>query len=479
MEEVQRLRGELAEERRKGTLREEDDEVVGKYWHPVANWDYYEAVNSSPSSASDHSHSDQEDEEEEGEEEEEEEEQEEISEQEDRECHDFDDDDVDNDDADSRADDEGDSESDLSQSDNQSTISSPLQHSPSLSRTPHTPTSADSQCDSLSTQLAATSLHSVKKLTALSAEEDEGEDGEDDEDDDSHQSSTNSSLASSPQFSDVFPFERNLYLLSRHYHFHHRLYSCPDAVTFKATHIASSQLCVIKISEGFSATRSHPKEIRVLTRAQGHPNVMKLRGWYGLEMTGCYAFVSDWVENVGVNRVWGEEVGRRKYMRDLLEGLYHLHSRGVLYRDVKPSNVLWNERECKATIIDYDVATYYDPHRLHRSVVGTNGYMAPEMTRKGGGEDEEGDGYTQQVDVYSAGIVLGQLLFQIHEDEVADMSRPETKGPAMVNRVLKWAGEHGGRIGAEYHLLLRMLTEDPQLRITVKDALQHPYFTQK
>ena len=500
--ELARLRGELADERRKGGV-EETDEVVGQYWHPVAAFDFYAAVNSAASSASASESEGEVDDEDEGEEEEEEEgnsvQADELSagvshaengEEED-----------DEEDGDDEADEEGGS---------------------SVSTTPdrwsrHSTSTVD---DDLAQHMAITTLSpalprpvisnaAIRHVSALiedvhpthpeSAESDHVDDEGDDVDDSSHRSasassaastaSSHCSLSSSPNFSDVFPYERNLYLLSRHYHFQHRLYSCPDAVTFKALHIRTGAAVVIKVSEGFSPSRSHPKEVRLLTRAQGHPNVMTLRGWYGLQPTRCYAFVTDFVPNVGIDAVWEHPHTRRTYLHDLLRGLAHLHARGILYRDVKPSNVLWEEREGKAVIIDFDVATYFDKRRLHRSVVGTTGFMAPEMLKldevgeevgggRGGGGGG-GEGYGQEVDVYSAGVVLGQMLFRIHEDEVADPSRPETKGPAMVDRVLRWAHQHGGRIGAEYHLLLRMLTSDPLLRITVKDALQHPYFTQQ
>ena len=40
---------------------------------------------------------------------------------------------------------------------------------------------------------------------------------------------------------------------------------------------------------------------------------------------------------------------------------------------------MWDEETRRATLIDFDVATFYDPVDLHRRCVGTDGYMAPEV----------------------------------------------------------------------------------------------------
>ena len=67
------------------------------------------------------------------------------------------------------------------------------------------------------------------------------------------------------------------------------------------------------------------------------------------------------------------------YMRDVLTALVHMHERGVLYRDLKPSNVMWNDTEGKAIVIDFDVATFWNPTQRHHRCLGTDGYIAPEI----------------------------------------------------------------------------------------------------
>ena len=496
--ELRSARAELFDAKRRSVwVTEEDEAAVQHFWHEVDEWDFYEAVNSDRSSAS------------EAEEEEEAEEDEENGK---TEAEDAADENSEEDDDEEVEEDESHvTESDLDADSVSDDTTQPALSLPAILNSHEAHTSASS-IDGVTQQLATLSYETntppslVKARLSLSsarsaqsnakAAEADGDNGDDDGDDKrgedeaddweaaSHTSSSSSSSSSTssvvslstPGFTDSFPFERNLYLLSRHYRIHTRLYSCPDAITYRAYSPQHCTAVVLKLSEGYSSRRPHPKEVRVLTSAQGHANIMRLRGWWGLRDTACYCFVTDWVDNCGVDRLWHVERDRREYMHGLLRGLAHLHSRNILYRDVKPSNVLWNAEARHVTIIDFDVATYYNATAGHHSIVGTSGYMAPEMLAI----ERDGHGtYGQQVDVYSAGVVLGQLVYRIYEDEVADESRPETKGPAMVARVLRYAEENGGRIGAEHHLLLRMLTDEPAVRITVQEALQHPYFTQR
>ena len=489
------MRVELLDARRRSVwMTVEDEEAIEQCWHEVDEWDFYDAVNSDRSSGSEADEDEQADDEENAKDEEEE-----AADDEDE------DEEEDGDDMDDGTDGgeshvtESDVDVDSVGDDDSQPLSLPvIQSSPHQRPMTSDIESVTQQLSTLSCQpdkpaalhderLSLSSIHNTSQCSDDEARQhDEGEDEEDedeaeadDEDVDGHSSAASiSSVVSynTPGFTDSFPYERNLYLLSRHYRIHTRLYSCPDAITYKAFSPQHNAAVVLKLSEGYSSRRPHPKEVRVLTSAQGHPNIMRLRGWWGVRETGCYCFVTDWVDNCGVDRLWDVESDRREYMRGLLQGLAHLHSRNILYRDVKPSNVLWNAETRHVTIIDFDVATFYNATAGHCSIVGTSGYMAPEMLAI----ERDGHGtYGQQVDVYSAGVVLGQLIYHIYEDEVADESRSETKGPAMVDRVLRYAKENGGRIRAEHHLLLRMLTDDPAVRITVHEALQHPYFAQR
>ncbi len=71
-------------------------------------------------------------------------------------------------------------------------------------------------------------------------------------------------------------------------------------------------------------------------------------------------------------------------MWDLLQGLDHIHSKGVIHRDIKPSNIMLT-KEGTLKIIDFDLAEFLAPAELNYSLsykVATTGYKAPESMLK-------------------------------------------------------------------------------------------------
>ncbi|MBL8900234.1 MAG: serine/threonine protein kinase [Planctomycetes bacterium] len=85
------------------------------------------------------------------------------------------------------------------------------------------------------------------------------------------------------------------------------------------------------------------------------------------------------------------------------EALQHAHERGVLHRDVKPSNVMLT-RDGRALLLDFGLATRDDAQKLTRSgaAVGSLPYMAPEQHRA--------EALDARTDVYALGLVLYELL---------------------------------------------------------------------
>ncbi len=91
-------------------------------------------------------------------------------------------------------------------------------------------------------------------------------------------------------------------------------------------------------------------------------------------------------------------------MRDLLSALQYAHERKIIHRDIKPANLLI-EPSGRVKLTDFGVARIQDSGEATRtqgSMVGTLKYMSPEQA--------QGQPVDASSDIFSAGIVLYQLL---------------------------------------------------------------------
>ena len=182
----------------------------------------------------------------------------------------------------------------------------------------------------------------------------------------------------------------------------------------------------------------------------------------------------------------------------ILRALKYIHSAGVLHRDLKPSNVLINANSdvkiCDfglARIVDADESTPY-----YTSYVATRWYRAPEIILEKGR-------YSKAIDVWSAGCILAEILgrtplfpgrdsvqqLSLITDVVGNFSSEQirkTKNPKARAFMRAMPRKRGRSLydmfpsanESAVDLMARMLHPDPDHRITVEDALAHPYLSQ-
>ncbi|XP_027037004.1 G protein-coupled receptor kinase 3-like isoform X2 [Pocillopora verrucosa] len=91
----------------------------------------------------------------------------------------------------------------------------------------------------------------------------------------------------------------------------------------------------------------------------------------------------------------------RFYASEIILGLEHMHDRKICYRDLKPANILLDEHG-HVRISDLGLACDFSKKKPHASV-GTHGYMAPEVLKKG-------EAYDSCADWFSLGCMLFKLL---------------------------------------------------------------------
>ena len=91
-------------------------------------------------------------------------------------------------------------------------------------------------------------------------------------------------------------------------------------------------------------------------------------------------------------------------MRDVLDAVAVAHAANVVHRDLKPSNVLV-DGSGRARVLDFGIAARIPDHNSTEPVVpggGTVGYLSPEAA--------DGAAPSASMDIFSAGVVLAELL---------------------------------------------------------------------
>ncbi len=86
---------------------------------------------------------------------------------------------------------------------------------------------------------------------------------------------------------------------------------------------------------------------------------------------------------------------------DACNGLDYAHKRGVIHKDIKPSNIIIDESEGRAKITDFGIAQITDK-TAEIGIFGTPSYMSPEQA-----EDKV---VGSETDIFSLGCVLYELL---------------------------------------------------------------------
>jgi serine/threonine protein kinase len=89
----------------------------------------------------------------------------------------------------------------------------------------------------------------------------------------------------------------------------------------------------------------------------------------------------------------------------LISALQYTHAQGFAHRDIKLENILIDSKG-EILLTDWSLCTKWKPGQMHKEYVGSSAYMSPEVMD---GKPYEGP----ELDIWSAGIVLYALLFNV------------------------------------------------------------------
>ncbi|KAL9416126.1 hypothetical protein AB3S75_039341 [Citrus x aurantiifolia] len=180
------------------------------------------------------------------------------------------------------------------------------------------------------------------------------------------------------------------------------------------------------------------------------------------------------------------------FLYQLLRGLKYIHSANVIHRDLKPSNLLLNAN-CDLKICDFGLARPTSENEFMTEYVVTRWYRAPELLLNS-------SDYTAAIDVWSVGCIFMELMNRrplfpgkdhVHQMRllIELLGTPTDADLGFVRnedakRYIRQLPQHPRQSLAQVFphvhplaidLVDRMLTFDPMKRITVDEALAHPY----
>nr|4QNY_A Chain A, Mitogen activated protein kinase, putative [Leishmania donovani BPK282A1]4QNY_B Chain B, Mitogen activated protein kinase, putative [Leishmania donovani BPK282A1] len=184
------------------------------------------------------------------------------------------------------------------------------------------------------------------------------------------------------------------------------------------------------------------------------------------------------------------------FIYQALRALHIIHSAGVIHRDITPANILVNTN-CDLKICDFGLAKEEnDQGEYMTDYVTMRWYRAPELVM----EDKD---YSAQIDVWGIGCILGELLgsrplFQGKDrvnqlDKIVDVIGTPSEedinsvGSSAAQKYLKkkshrpqadWRQRYPTASPEALDLLRHMLVFNPKRRITVLQAMRHPFLEQ-
>jgi casein kinase II subunit alpha len=124
-----------------------------------------------------------------------------------------------------------------------------------------------------------------------------------------------------------------------------------------------------------------------------------------LEHAGVH---SQWLchsTNKGGDEQYLTEEEIQYFLYHLLVALDHLHSAGIMHRDVKPRNVLIDKTDMSLMLIDLGLADFFLPNTKYNVRVASRHYKSPELLL--GNEN-----YDYAIDLWGLGCILAGLLFR-------------------------------------------------------------------
>ena len=212
-------------------------------------------------------------------------------------------------------------------------------------------------------------------------------------------------------------------------------------------------------------------EINIL-RTMDHPGILKIFEFYSNQQS--YSIVTELcpggelfqqiIDNGPFNEKYSAYV-----MYQIFSAVNYCHKMHIVHRDLKPENILIVGKDADKLpvikICDFGTSKIFEKDKIERKLVGSSYYIAPEVLKKN---------YNEKCDVWSCGVIMYILLsarppFGGDDDnmimERVAIGKYDLESPPF-DSLSKNALD----------LIRKLLTMEPEKRISAEEALKHPWF---
>jgi beta-adrenergic-receptor kinase len=192
------------------------------------------------------------------------------------------------------------------------------------------------------------------------------------------------------------------------------VYGCRKADTGKMYAMKCLDKKRIKMKQGESLALNERSMLSSVSSEDGSPFIVCMS--YAFHTVDKLCFILDLMNggdlhyHLSQHGIFSDKEVRF-YAAEIILGLEHMHSRSIVYRDLKPANILLDEHG-HVRISDLGLACDFSKKKPHASV-GTHGYMAPEVLAKGVGYDSSADWFSFGCMIFK--LIKGHSPFRQHK----------------------------------------------------------------
>jgi serine/threonine protein kinase len=208
-----------------------------------------------------------------------------------------------------------------------------------------------------------------------------------------------------------------------------------------------------------------------------HPRLLNFHDLFdnengGYEMAIVMEFMSggELFEKISQSNYKMTEYEAKRYIRQLCEGLKHMHENSIVHLNIKPENIMFETKAVPSTssnlkLVDFSLAAKLDPEEVVKVTLADIEFASPEII------DNEAVGFS--TDMWSIGVLTYVLLSGLHpfagldQNEISEnIKRCEYQfQPHLFSQI----SENGK------NFIRKLLLKNRSERMNVFEALEHPW----